>query len=290
LLAVVAVVALPAVVALAALPEMLMPAVPALRFAGVKLVSPAPFPVNALAVMLPLKTLLLAASIGTTDVLMAKVGVCPPVEVSPVPAPTPNVPVLLSVTLPPNAALPPPLRPVPAVTLSDGLASMALVTPPLAMLKVPLLVIGPPVKPAPLPTLVTVPAPAIPGKVCPEAKLIWPLLAIDRPVSAGVPVPERYSKFSVPEGLAVLLPAGSASQENSCGTAALVPLLNAEAIKSMGFETKPCVAVAVPVAGMIVPAAVSSPLSVAVVPLSAPVKLAVPPESKPVALKFPLTL
>jgi hypothetical protein len=74
----------------------------------------------------------------------------------------------------------------------------------------------------------------VPGKLCPEAKLIRPLLATDRPVSAGVPVPARYSKFSVPEGVAVLLPAGSASQENSCGTAALVPLLYEEAIKSMG--------------------------------------------------------
>src|SRR5208337_4420117 len=102
-----------------------------------------------------------------------------------------------------------------------------------------------------------------------------PLLAIDSPVSAGVPAPDRYSKFSFPEGLAVLLPAGSASQRNSCGTAALVPLLNEEATKSMGLEAKPCVAVA----GRTVPAVVS-----------APVKLAVPPETKPVALTFPLTL
>jgi hypothetical protein len=140
------------------------------------------------------------------------------------------------------------------------------------MLMVPEVVMVPPVRPVPAVMLVTVP---VPGKVCPEAKLIWPLLAIDRPVSPGVPVPARYSKFSVPEGLAVLLPAGSASQENSCGTAVLVPLLNEEAIKSVGFETKPCVAVAVPVAGSTVPAAVSAPLNVAVVPLSAPVS--VPP-------------
>src|SRR5260370_18511671 len=36
-------------------------------------------------------------------------------------------------------------------------ASIALVTPPLAMLNVPVPVIGPPVNPEPLPTLVTVP-------------------------------------------------------------------------------------------------------------------------------------
>ena len=106
--------------------------------------------------------------------------------------------------------------------------------------------------------------------------MIWPLLAIDRPVSAGVPVPARYSRFSVPEGLAVLFAAGSAFQRNSCGTAALVPLLNEEASQSMGLEAKPCVAVAVPVAGSSMPAAVSAPLNVAVVPLSAPLKFPVP--------------
>src|SRR5271166_5910987 len=37
---------------------------------------------------------------------------------------------------------------------------MAFVTPPVAMLSVPAPVIGPPVSPAPLPTLVTVPVPA----------------------------------------------------------------------------------------------------------------------------------
>ena len=64
MLAVVAVVALPAVVAVAALPVMLMPAVPALRFAAVRLVNPAPLPVNDDAVMLPLKVLLLAPKVA----------------------------------------------------------------------------------------------------------------------------------------------------------------------------------------------------------------------------------
>ena len=58
-----------------------------------------------------------------------------------------------------------------------------------ARLNVPLPVIGPPVNPVPLPTLVTVPAP-VPGKVCPVANVIWPLLARLRPVSAGELVPE----------------------------------------------------------------------------------------------------
>jgi hypothetical protein len=140
--------------------------------------------------------------------------------------------------------------------------------------KVRLPLVPPPVSPDPEAVVIPVIVP-VPGKLCPETKLIWPVLAIDRPVSPGVPLPDRYSKFSVPEGLAVLLPAGSASQENSCGTAVLVPLLNEEAIKSMGLEVKPCVAVAVPVAGSAAPAAVRAPLNVAVVPLSAPVS--VPP-------------
>ena len=43
------------------------------------------------------------------------------------------------------------------LTVVAGFASMALVTPPLAILNEPVVVIGPPVSPEPLPTLVTVP-------------------------------------------------------------------------------------------------------------------------------------
>ena len=60
-----------------------------------------------------------------------------------------------------------------AVTVKDECASMALVTPPDGMLSVPLPVIGPPVSPAPLPTLVTVP---VPGKVWPAMNVTFPVL------------------------------------------------------------------------------------------------------------------
>jgi hypothetical protein len=147
---------LPAVAAVPAFPVMLIPAVPALILAGDRLVKFAPLPENELAVMAPVNVLLEAPSSGTLDELTASVGDCPPVEVIPAPAVIPRMPELASVTPPPKVALPPPLKPVPAVTESDGLASMALVTPPVAILNVPLPVIGPPVKPAPLTTLVTV--------------------------------------------------------------------------------------------------------------------------------------
>ena len=111
-----------------------------LAVAAVTLVNPAPLPVKLLAVILPVKVLLLAPKSGTF-VLST-----------------------FSVTALPSVAVPPPVRPEPAVTVTDGLASMAFVTPPVAMLSVPLPVMGPPVSPAPLPTLVTVPVPT-PGKV-----------------------------------------------------------------------------------------------------------------------------
>ena len=53
--------------------------------------------------------------------------------------------------------MPPPARPLPAATVSDGLASIELVTPPLAIAIVPLVEMGPPVRPAPVFTVVTVP-------------------------------------------------------------------------------------------------------------------------------------
>ena len=58
------------------------------------------------------------------------------------------------VVLPPRGTEPPPVRSVPAVTVNVECCIIALVTPPVAMLRVPLVVIGPPVSPAPLPTLV----------------------------------------------------------------------------------------------------------------------------------------
>src|SRR5215831_18253705 len=53
------------------------------------------------------------------------------------------------------------------------------------------------------PTLV-----AVPGKVCPEANVMRPVLPILRPVSAGVPVPGANNRFNDPLALAVLLPTG----------------------------------------------------------------------------------
>jgi hypothetical protein len=73
--------------------------------------------------------------------------------------------------LPPSDTEPPPERPVPAPTVSDGFDSMVLVTPLLAMFRVPLVVMGPPVSPAPVPTLLTVP---VPGNVCPDTKVKSP--------------------------------------------------------------------------------------------------------------------
>lgn len=64
---------------------------------------------------------------------------------------------LVSVIVPPKATVPPPDIPDPAVTVTELLASMVFVTPAEGMLIVPVVVIGPPVRPAPVATLVTVP-------------------------------------------------------------------------------------------------------------------------------------
>ena len=119
--------------------------------------------------------------------------------VSPVPLPTlvtvPPEAVLESVTVPPSDTVPPPDNPDPACTVIEGFASMAFVTPAEGILIVPLAVIGPPVRPAPVLTLVTVPLPPEPGKVWPEAKFIRPLLAMDSPVSAGALPFDPKSRF-----------------------------------------------------------------------------------------------
>src|ERR1039458_5803755 len=158
---------------------------------------------------------------------------------------------------------------------------MAFVTPAEGMLIVPLAVIGPPVRPAPVLTLVTVPPSAL-GKVWPGAKLMSPLLAIESPVSVGKFPFDPNSRFNEPEGLEELFPVGSACQRKSCGIADELSLLNEDACKSNGLEVKPWVAVAVFVPGNRAPAADSVLLNVplvkaAVVPLSPPVKA--PPES-----------
>ena len=54
---------------------------------------------------------------------------------------------LASVTVPPKATVPPPDNPDPACTVMDGFTSMLLMTPAAGMLIVPLVVIGPAVRP-----------------------------------------------------------------------------------------------------------------------------------------------
>jgi hypothetical protein len=146
---------------------------------------------------------------------------------------------LVSVMVPPKATVPPPDNPDPAVTVMEGLASMAFATPADGMLMVPLPVIGPPVRPAPVATLVTVPLPLPPpppAKVCPGAKVINPLLAIERPVSAGAVPLAPNNKFNEPEGLEESFAAGSAIQRKSCVIALEVALLNEEDCRSSGLE------------------------------------------------------
>src|SRR5580693_7401437 len=113
---------------------------------------------------------------------------------------------LVSVTVPPNATVPPPDNPDPATTLMEESASMLFVTPPAAILMVPLLVIGPPVRPAPVLTLVTVPPT---GNVCPGAKVRIPFFAIESPVSLTSPL-TPYNRFRVAPVFVESFPVGSA--------------------------------------------------------------------------------
>ena len=177
---------------------------------------------------------------------------------------------LVSVIVPPKATVPPPDNPGPACTVTELLASMAFVTPAEGMLIVPLAVIGPPVRPAPVLTLVTVPPSAL-GKVCPGAKLISPLLAMDSPVSEGEFPVDPNSRFNEAEGLEELFPVGSACQRKSSVIGDELSLLNEDACKSNGLEVKPCAAVAVSVPGNKAPPADRVLVKVAVVPLRAPV-------------------
>src|SRR5580693_5651769 len=66
----------------------------------------------------------------------------------------------------------------------------------------------PPVRPEPLAVVIPVIVP-VPGKVCPVANVMRPLLAIFSPVSDGLVAPSPNSRFKVPEGELVSLPAGS---------------------------------------------------------------------------------
>ena len=68
-----------------------------------------------------------------------------------------SAPVLFRVIVPPSETAPPPESPVPAVTVTPLFASIAFVTPPVAIEIVPVDVIGPPVRPEPVAIFVTVP-------------------------------------------------------------------------------------------------------------------------------------
>jgi len=189
--------------------------------------------------------------------------------------------VLVSVMVLPKATVPPPDNPAPAVIVTEGLASMVLVTPrgntdsagP---------VIGPPVRPAPVATLVTVPLP-VPGKVWPEAKLTSPVLAMENPVSAGAVPFDPNSRFKEPEETMCRSP----SALPAIGSLASRPLRSCCCMRMPainGFEMKPLEAVAVPVSGNNAPAADMMPLNVPVDPDKAPLKAAEVPLSAPVSV------
>src|SRR5271169_1578137 len=102
---------------------------------------------------------------------------------------------------------------------------MALVTPPVAMLNVPLPVIGPPVSPAPLATLVTVPAPlgVVQAQALPFHSNTWPLAQlVSRPRFSVPLVPPPVS----PLPLAVVNPESVAPNTMSNSGAWLVDVLS----------------------------------------------------------------
>jgi len=89
-------------------------------------------------------------------------------------------------------------------------------------------VIGPPVRPAPVATLVTVPLPPEPESLA-RRKGYQSVARDGKPVSAGAVPFDPNSRFKEPEGDDVSFPVGSACQRKSCVTAAEVLLLNADA-------------------------------------------------------------
>jgi len=98
-------------------------------------------------------------------------------------------PALVKVTLPPSDTAPPPDIPVPAVTVIDEFVSMAFVTPPVAIPMVPVVVMGPPVKPEPVATDVT----PVLFKVEPLQPKPVPAVNSDEPGDVGVQAPLLYS-------------------------------------------------------------------------------------------------
>src|SRR5580700_1372563 len=171
----------------------------------------------------------------------------------PVPPATDSTPVFVRVTLPPA---PPPLSPAPAVTpvtvpapgveqahvlpfhCNTWRLAQVLVRPTLTLPAVP-----PPVNPASVVTPVIVPTP---GNAWPTANVNRPALFTASPVSAGAPLPGAYSRFSVPDRLAVSFPAGSACQRKCWLMDLLPPLLKDAASRSSGLELAPAAALAAP--------------------------------------------
>lgn len=116
----------------------------------------------------------------------------------------------------------------------------------------------PPVRPEPVAVVIPVSVP-VPGNVCPVTNVIWPVLAMCSPVSAGFVVPEPNRRFKVAEAVVLSLFTASACSWKVWLTAAV--LLYADATIVMGCEFLPAVAVATPVAGRLsVPRTVLPPL------------------------------
>src|SRR5271163_4525474 len=109
----------------------------------------------------------------------------------------------------------PPVSPVPLATLvtvpvPEAVAQAQAVpfhsnTWPLAQvfsrLRVGVPLVAPPLRPEPVAVVIPVMVPA-PGNFCPVANVNCPVLAIFKPVSAGVAVPHPHNTLNVAEGLA----------------------------------------------------------------------------------------
>ena len=148
------------------------------------------------------------------------------------------------VVVPPNDTEPPPVRSVPAATVNDGCCNIAFVTPAVAMLGDPLVVIGRPVNPAPLPALVTVPATA---NVCPDANVKIPALLSFNPVSTGAPGSTPNRDSALQKGCWCHFVWAQPATENAAACTFAVLLLYDEASRFIGLELNPLAAVANPV-------------------------------------------
>jgi len=117
-------------------------------------------------------------------------------------------------------------------------------------------------RPVPAVTPLIVP---VPGNVCPLAKAIWPVGAMDRPVAAGAVVPEPNSSSRLAEGLAVLFPELAACQTNFSATAALAVLEYTPAPNWNEGELAPAAAVAAAAGRLTAPRRVLAPFTSRVV-------------------------